>query len=97
VFRVDETQGRLDLDEVLKILGEQGITRLMVEGGPTVAAAFAAADLVDEAVLLRSPKAIGDTGISALEGMKLETLTGKLRSCGNQALGADTIETYERA
>ncbi len=48
VFRVDETQGRLDLDEVLKILAGEGITRLMVEGGPTVAAAFAAADLVDE-------------------------------------------------
>jgi diaminohydroxyphosphoribosylaminopyrimidine deaminase/5-amino-6-(5-phosphoribosylamino)uracil reductase len=34
---------------VLKTLGEQGITRLMVEGGPIVAAAFVAADLVDEA------------------------------------------------
>jgi diaminohydroxyphosphoribosylaminopyrimidine deaminase/5-amino-6-(5-phosphoribosylamino)uracil reductase len=97
VFRVDETQGRLDLDEVLKILAAEGITRLMVEGGPTVAAAFVAADLVDEVVLLRSPKAIGDAGIAALEGMKLETLTGKLTSRGSEALGADTMEVYERA
>jgi len=96
VFRVDETQGRLDLDEVLKILSEQGITRLMVEGGPTVAAAFASADLVDEAVLLHGAKDIGDGGISPLEGMKLETLTGKLKSRGSEALGADTLETYER-
>jgi diaminohydroxyphosphoribosylaminopyrimidine deaminase/5-amino-6-(5-phosphoribosylamino)uracil reductase len=96
VFRVDETQGRLDLDEVLKIIAEQGITRLMVEGGPIVAAAFVAADLVDEAVLLRSPKAIGDTGIAALEGMKLESLTGKMKSRGSEQLGADTVETYER-
>jgi diaminohydroxyphosphoribosylaminopyrimidine deaminase/5-amino-6-(5-phosphoribosylamino)uracil reductase len=96
VFRVDETQGRLDLDEVLKILAAEGITRLMLEGGPTVAAAFAAADLVDEAVLLRSPKVVGDDGIAPLEGMKLETLTGKLTSRGKEQLGADTIEIYER-
>ena len=50
VFRVDDTEGRLDLcAEVLKLLADQGITRLMVEGGPTVAAAFVAEDLVDEA------------------------------------------------
>ena len=36
VFRVDDQNGKLDLDEVLKVLAEQGITRLMVEGGPTV-------------------------------------------------------------
>ncbi len=97
VFRVDETQGRLDLDEVLKILSEQGITRLMVEGGPTVAASFAAADLVDKAVLLRAPKEIGDTGIPALEGMKPDALTGKFKLLGAEQVGVDTIETYERA
>lgn len=96
VFRVDETQGRLDLDEVLKILAEQGVTRLLVEGGPKVAASLVAADLVDEAVLLRSPKTIGDDGIAPLEGLKLEALTGRLKSHGSEALGADTIEVYER-
>ena len=35
---------------VLKLIAERGITRLMVEGGPTLAAAFLTADLVDEAV-----------------------------------------------
>lgn len=97
VFRVDETQGRLDLDEVLKILAEQGITRLMVEGGPTVAAALVAADLVDEAVLLRSDKEIGGAGIAPLEGMKLEALTGKMKSRGGEPVGDDILETYERA
>ena len=75
VFRVDDQNGKLDLDEVLKVLAEQGITRLMVEGGPTVAAAFVAADLVDEAVLLRAEKTIGADGIDALEGMALSALT----------------------
>ncbi len=96
VFRVDETQGRLDLDEVLKILAGEGITRLMVEGGPTVAAAFVTADLVDEAVLLHSPTVIGADGIAPLEGVKLDTLTGRLTPRGKAQLGADTVETYER-
>ena len=76
VFRVGENDGRLDLSAVLKTLAEQGITRLMVEGGPTVAASFVAADLVDEALLLQGDKTIGETGIAPLEGMALEQLTG---------------------
>jgi diaminohydroxyphosphoribosylaminopyrimidine deaminase / 5-amino-6-(5-phosphoribosylamino)uracil reductase len=96
VFRVDEQNGKLDLDAVLKVLAEQGITRLMVEGGPTVAAAFVGGDLVDEAVLLRAEKTIGVDGIDALQGMPLDALTGSLHSRGTEKLGADTLETFER-
>jgi diaminohydroxyphosphoribosylaminopyrimidine deaminase/5-amino-6-(5-phosphoribosylamino)uracil reductase len=97
VFRVSDQDGKLDLDEVLKVLAEQGITRLMVEGGPIVAASFVAADLVDEAVLLRAEKTIGGSGIDALEGMPLDALTGRLQSRGSEKLGADMLETYQRA
>ncbi len=54
-----KAEGRLDLSAVLKLLAERGITRLMVEGGPMLAAAFVTADLVDEAILFQSPKAVG--------------------------------------
>jgi len=97
VFRVDEQNGKLDLDAVLKILAEQGITRLMVEGGPIVAASFVGADLIDEAVLLRADKTIGEGGIDALEGMPLSALTEHMQSRGSEQLGADTLETFERA
>ena len=96
VFRVDDTADRLDLEEVLKVLSGEGITRLMVEGGPTVAAAFAAADLVDEAALIRSPKPVGE-GIAPLEGMALDTLTGRLQAGESETVGADTIRWYARA
>ena len=96
VFRVDERNGKLDLDAVLKILAEQGITRLMVEGGPTVAASFVGADLIHEAVLLRADMTIGDDGIDALEGMPLSALTEHLQSRGGERLGADTLEIYQR-
>jgi diaminohydroxyphosphoribosylaminopyrimidine deaminase/5-amino-6-(5-phosphoribosylamino)uracil reductase len=97
VFRVDETQGRLDLDEVLKVLADEGITRLMVEGGPTIASGFVEAGLVDEAVLLRADKTVGDGGIDALEGMPLTALTGRMSPRGGERVGADTFETYERS
>ncbi len=96
VFRVDDIDGRLDLQQVLKVLAEQGITRLMVEGGPTIAASFVEADLVDEAVLLRGPKAIGSDGIDPLEGLPLDTLTGRLTSRGRETIGSDTLEIFER-
>ena len=97
VFRVGDVEGRLDLEEVLKVLAGQGITRLMVEGGPKVAAGFAAANLVDELALLRGEKNIGATGIEALEGMPIDGLTGQLHSRGREKLGADTLEIFERA
>ena len=88
----------LDLGAVLRLLAQRGITRLMVEAGPTVAAAFLRADLVDEAAVIRSPSAIGADGIDALEGLPLSTLTQspRLRPVGNDAIGADRIETFER-
>jgi diaminohydroxyphosphoribosylaminopyrimidine deaminase/5-amino-6-(5-phosphoribosylamino)uracil reductase len=99
VFRVDANDGRLDLASVLKILADRGITRLMVEGGPTVAAAFLAADLVDQAALFRSPNEIGHGGIAVLEGMPLTALTksSKLKQVANETVGVDTLDLFERA
>jgi diaminohydroxyphosphoribosylaminopyrimidine deaminase/5-amino-6-(5-phosphoribosylamino)uracil reductase len=96
VFRVGDSDGRLDLSEVLKVLAGEGITRLMVEGGPAVAAGFVAADLVDDAVLLYGEKTIGLDGIDPLDGLPLETLTGRLRPWSREQVGADTLAAYQR-
>jgi len=98
VLRVGGSRDRRDLAAALRLLATRGITRLMVEGGPTVAAAFLAADLVDEVVLLRSSATIGAGGLDALEGMPLTALTrsAHLRSCGVETVGGDTVETFER-
>jgi diaminohydroxyphosphoribosylaminopyrimidine deaminase/5-amino-6-(5-phosphoribosylamino)uracil reductase len=98
VVRMDGASGRLDLGKAVASLGDRGITRLMVEGGPAVAASFVAADLVDEAVLLRSPKPIGADGVPALDGSPLTALTesSHLRPAGGETLGDDLVERYER-
>jgi len=94
---VGET-GRLDLESVLRRIAERGITRLMVEGGPTVAAALIAADLVDEAALFRSDRVIGADGIDALAGMPLAALAGspRLICAGTEPVSGDRLELYER-
>jgi diaminohydroxyphosphoribosylaminopyrimidine deaminase/5-amino-6-(5-phosphoribosylamino)uracil reductase len=96
VFRVGDADGELDLAEVLKVLADQGITRLMVEGGPKLAGSFAAAGLIDELTLLRGEKTIGAGGIAPLEGIPLDGFTGQLRAQASEKLGADTLEHYER-
>ena len=96
VFRVKAKDGRLDLAQMLKILAERGITRLLVEGGPNVAASFVAADLVDQAVLFHSPNSIGANGIDALEGLPLTALTRHLHSVATETVGLDTAEHFER-
>ncbi len=89
----------LDPGAALRLLAGKGITRLLVEGGPRVAASFLNADLVDEAVLLRGPRAIGPDGIDALEGLPLDALTAspRLKLAGRDMLGPDAMECYERS
>jgi diaminohydroxyphosphoribosylaminopyrimidine deaminase/5-amino-6-(5-phosphoribosylamino)uracil reductase len=96
VLRVASADGKLDLAAVMHGLAERGITRLMVEAGPMLSAAFLDADLVDEAVLLRAPMSIGPEGLDALEGRPLEAFTRSLALVGSETAGVDTIEHYRR-
>ncbi len=94
VLRAEDAKARLE--PVLKLIAERGITRLMVEGGPSLAASFVAADLVDEAVLFHSPKVLGADAIDALDGLPLTALTQSLRRIASEPVGADRREVFER-
>jgi len=98
VLRVAHAHGRLDLAAALKLIAARGITRLMVEGGPILAAALLAADLIDEAVLFHSPTVVGANGVDALEGMALAALTAspRLKCVASESVGADTRMVIER-
>ncbi len=68
----------------------------MVEGGPTLAAAFIAADLVDEAVLFHAPKIVGLDGVDALAPDAMEALTRRLKQVSNEPVGPDRQVNYAR-
>jgi diaminohydroxyphosphoribosylaminopyrimidine deaminase/5-amino-6-(5-phosphoribosylamino)uracil reductase len=96
VLRSPKSTGRLDLKDGLAFLAAKGITRLMVEGGPTLAAAFIAADLVDAAVLFHSPKIVGPDGVDALASASLRALTERLKQVAGEPIGPDRQDIYER-
>jgi diaminohydroxyphosphoribosylaminopyrimidine deaminase / 5-amino-6-(5-phosphoribosylamino)uracil reductase len=98
IIRMSSRAGQLDISTVLKLLADRGITRLMVEGGPTLAASLVAADLIDEAMLFRSTKIIGTDGIDALEGLPLAALTHspRLERLKSGPVGADIWDVFER-
>jgi diaminohydroxyphosphoribosylaminopyrimidine deaminase/5-amino-6-(5-phosphoribosylamino)uracil reductase len=99
ILRVGGENGFLDLAAALRALAPRGITRLMVEGGPTLAAALVKKNLIDAAVLFCSSNEIGPDGIDALEGLPLTALTHSpnLQRVGTDEAGADRIEMFERS
>lgn len=95
VARVETAAGRLDDAAVLKLFAARGITRLFVEGGPTVAAALLAADLVDEAMLFVSPKSVGTDGIDAFDQGTKAALS-RLALAETEQIGPDRFDFYLR-
>ncbi|WBL36583.1 bifunctional diaminohydroxyphosphoribosylaminopyrimidine deaminase/5-amino-6-(5-phosphoribosylamino)uracil reductase RibD [Tepidiforma flava] len=63
LIELDRAEGRLELRQLLRALGQRNIQSLIVEGGPTVLASFFEADLVDEVHAYVSPRILGSAGI----------------------------------
>ena len=69
-----DDNGYPDLKSLVGILADRGITRLLVEGGGVMAAAFLKLGLIDEVFWFRAPKIVGDDGLPAIAGMGIERL-----------------------
>jgi diaminohydroxyphosphoribosylaminopyrimidine deaminase / 5-amino-6-(5-phosphoribosylamino)uracil reductase len=85
------------LPDLLQHLGAEGFLSLLVEGGPTLAASFLKADLVDRLLCYRAPILIGgglqlgDIGLGSLADAH-----GTWQNCDTRALGADRLDVYAR-
>jgi diaminohydroxyphosphoribosylaminopyrimidine deaminase/5-amino-6-(5-phosphoribosylamino)uracil reductase len=92
-------EGRLDLAAVLESLSADGVTRVLVEGGPTIAEAFLAADLVDEVVIGRGTEVLGPRGRKPLGRRGLEALadTTRWQVADERMLGEDRLTVYRAA
>jgi riboflavin biosynthesis pyrimidine reductase len=62
VVRVAESGGRMPVRGILSALGDRGIHRVVCEGGPSLAAQFAAADVVDEYCVTAAPRLVPTAG-----------------------------------
>ena len=98
-FAVPRVSGGLDLAAVLKRLADEGITRLLVEGGARVARGFLEAGLVDMVMLFRGPETLGGEVVPALAGLPLAAIE-RAQAFGaivRRRFGADRMTLYERA
>jgi len=91
-----DSTGQVDLAAALGVLGERGITRLLVEGGAGLAAAFFRARLVDRLVWVHAPLAIGGDGIPAIAGLDLTALAHApaFERLSTQTIGDDVLTTF---
>ena len=91
-----DSAGQVDLAAALGVLGERGITRLLVEGGAGLAAAFFRARLVDRLVWVHAPLAIGGDGIPAIAGLDLTALAHApaFERLSTQTIGDDVLTTF---
>ncbi|MDX6807109.1 bifunctional diaminohydroxyphosphoribosylaminopyrimidine deaminase/5-amino-6-(5-phosphoribosylamino)uracil reductase RibD [Terrihabitans sp. PJ23] len=93
----DSTGEVISLPAAMAVLNERGITRLMVEGGPRLAAALLKADLVDRAVIFESETVLGDGALAALPERHEHALPkAGLRLSHGVRIGSDTAFHYER-
>ena len=93
-----DARGRPDLAAVLADLGKRGITRLLVEGGATVHAAFLDRGLADRLEIFRSPLVLGAAGHDGIDSLAALTLgeAPRFRFVGRRSFGPDLLESFTR-
>lgn len=94
-----DAAGFPDLRTALELLAENGITRLLVEGGGRLAASLVQADLVDRMVWFRSPSVIGGDGLPSVAAFGVDAVAEapRWRRLRGDILDDDLLETFARA
>ncbi len=92
VIAVGEVGGKLWLPAVMEALVARGITRLLVEGGPTIWRSFAEASLVDEVALYMA----GNCANTAMAALAQHLGDAPLSVIEETQLGPDTLWRLRR-
>ena len=97
LIEVPEAGGHLDLHAALQALAQKGLTRILSEGGSTVAAALVRAGLVDDLALFNGAALIGAEGHAALGPLSLTALADAPRPTlrETQVLGPDLFSLWQ--
>jgi diaminohydroxyphosphoribosylaminopyrimidine deaminase/5-amino-6-(5-phosphoribosylamino)uracil reductase len=90
--------GRLDLEAVVMSLAKDGVTRVLVEGGPTISGALLAADLADEVIIARGTEPLGGAGREPFGAQGLEVLDDATRwqLVDSRRIGVDSLTLHRR-
>ena len=85
-----------DIKGALAALAARGLTRVLVEGGATVAAALLRARLVDRLVWFQAPVVIGGDGLAAVADLGVDALADcpRFQPSHGAALARDAVQAY---
>ncbi len=84
---------------MLAALAARGVTRVLAEGGASLAAALLAADLVDRIAWFHAPALLGADARAAVAELEVGRLAAapRFRLAETRAVGADVFSLHERA
>lgn len=84
--------GKIDLERLIAILGQKGLTSLLVEGGSKLLTSFLSARLADRLLVIQAPKIIG-SGIEAVGALGVVEMAEAIRVdvIGIRRLGGDIL------
>jgi len=96
--KVPTDNGRIELSALAARLGEEGLTRVLIEGGGQVAAAFLKADLIDRMEWFSAASLLGGDGLAAIGDLGVQALTSmpRFKSVRTLGLGEDQMDSFER-
>lgn len=88
----------IDLLEAVTALGAKGLTRVLVEGGASLAASLLRADLVDHLAWFHAPCVMGADGWPAAQAFGISKLAAmpKFERVATSAVGPDILTHYRR-
>jgi diaminohydroxyphosphoribosylaminopyrimidine deaminase / 5-amino-6-(5-phosphoribosylamino)uracil reductase len=85
----------MDLTVAFVELGKRGLTRILVEGGASLAGELLEEDLVDRLAWFHAPMLMGGDGLAAIQAFGVERLSAapKFRRLSLETIGEDVLET----
>lgn len=93
VIRCKEDNGRVDLGDLLRKLGDKEVQSVLLEGGAGLAGSFFRNRLVDSCLFFYSPKILGGDGIGLFSGGNIERMAEavplenlSVRQCGTDIM-----------
>ena len=95
---VPDSEGQVDVGSLMQNLGTRGLTRVLCEGGGTLAASLLSAGLVDQLVVFSAGKVLGAEGKPAVGALGISQLSmaPEFELTGRCRVGADIMHVWRQ-
>ncbi len=84
------------LKTILEDLANEGVNNVLLESGPTLAAAFLREKLVDELIIIEAPKKLGSKGRDYFKPETQKLIAKHFRKTSEKHIGMDKIIIYAK-